>query len=84
MSHFFNCIEERIIFELEKIETLLWVELDETSAPSEDMQILQDLNNIKNKLSIRINRETDRCSVQNCLRKATQHNSDREAVCRYH
>jgi hypothetical protein len=84
MSHFFNCIEEKIIDELDKISNMLYTELDETCASSEDFGILKDLGNVKAKLVARINRETDRCSEPECIRKSNRFDRNGESKCRYH
>jgi hypothetical protein len=82
MSHFFNCIEEKIMYELDKIQLMLSEELKETGAPDEDLVILTHLQYVKENLDARINRKWDRCVEEGCIRKST--NSDGSTKCKYH
>jgi hypothetical protein len=84
MSHFFNCTEEKIMHELDKIQLMLSEELKETGAPDEDLVILTYLQYAKEKLDARINRKLDRCGEDECLRKSTHFDSNGLAKCKYH
>jgi hypothetical protein len=82
MSHFFNCTEEKIMHELDKIQLMLSEELKETGAPDEDLVILTYLQYAKEKLDARINRKWDRCAEEGCIRKLTS--IDGSTKCKYH
>jgi hypothetical protein len=84
MSHFFNCIEEKAIHELDEIQLMITKELEETGAYVEDMAILSHLDYIKEKLKNRILRTADRCREEGCIRKATHFDSKGVSKCKYH